>query len=296
MRNMERLIVLFFGITILLCSRGVYASAFGSGGVSCGGITDGLVYTAQADGTCAFEAAPGASGGDAWTDAVDSDILPTGADNTYDLGSVAASFADAHIQGTATIGTVTATAVTVGGVNACTISGTQTLTNKTIDADGTGNSITNIENADIKSGAAIDAAKVHDGTVSNTEFGYLNGVSSGIQSQIDAKAPSDGDGIVDHICGHIEAPEDKEYWLVLDAKYPFTVQDITTDITSGSLTLEVEDDDVSVVSCSAISVTTTETETNCTDTAISAGADLTLVVTSASSPVDFRFCIQIERD
>ena len=29
--------------------------------------------------------------------------------------------------------------------------------------------------------------KIHDGTVSNTEFGYLNGVTSGIQSQIDTK-------------------------------------------------------------------------------------------------------------
>ena len=29
---------------------------------------------------------------------------------------------------------------------------------------------------------------LHDGTVDNTEFGYLNGVTSGIQTQIDAKA------------------------------------------------------------------------------------------------------------
>ena len=37
---------------------------------------------------------------------------------------------------------------------------TKTLTNTTIDADGTGNSITNIENADIKSGAAIALFKI----------------------------------------------------------------------------------------------------------------------------------------
>lgn len=64
-------------------------------------------------------------------------------------------------------------------------SDTQTLTNKTIDADL--NTVTNIENADIKTGAAIDAAKIHDGSVSNTEFGYLNGVTSAIQTQIDSK-------------------------------------------------------------------------------------------------------------
>ena len=62
---------------------------------------------------------------------------------------------------------------------------TDTLTNKSIDSDN--NTITNIVNADIKSGAAIDASKIHDGTISNTEFGHLNGVSGNIQTQIDSK-------------------------------------------------------------------------------------------------------------
>ena len=44
-----------------------------------------------------------------------------------------------------------------------------------------------IVNADINSNAAIDATKIHDGTISNTEFGYLNGVTSAIQTQLDAK-------------------------------------------------------------------------------------------------------------
>ena len=45
-----------------------------------------------------------------------------------------------------------------------------------------------IVNADINSNAAIAATKIHDGSISNTEFGYLNGVSSAIQTQIDTKA------------------------------------------------------------------------------------------------------------
>jgi hypothetical protein len=60
--------------------------------------------------------------------------------------------------------------------------------------DGTGN-VTGtaaigtgvIVNADVNASAAIDATKIHDGTVSNTEFGYLNGVSSAIQTQMDTK-------------------------------------------------------------------------------------------------------------
>jgi hypothetical protein len=45
-----------------------------------------------------------------------------------------------------------------------------------------------IVNADINASAAIDATKIHDGTISNTEFGYLNGVTSAIQTQLDTKA------------------------------------------------------------------------------------------------------------
>lgn len=46
--------------------------------------------------------------------------------------------------------------------------------------------VSNIDNNDIAAGAAINANKIHDGTVSNTEFGHLNGVTSGIQTQFDA--------------------------------------------------------------------------------------------------------------
>lgn len=86
---------------------------------------------------------------------------------------------------------------------------TDTLTNKTIDADS--NTITNIENADIKAGAAIAVNKlaaltaselvVTDASgfittatgVSATEAGYLNGVTSAIQTQLDGKQPLDSD-------------------------------------------------------------------------------------------------------
>jgi len=56
-----------------------------------------------------------------------------------------------------------------------TLAGTETLTNKTIS--GASNTL-----------SGINATSISDGSISNTEFGYLNGVSSNIQTQLDAKA------------------------------------------------------------------------------------------------------------
>lgn len=62
---------------------------------------------------------------------------------------------------------------------------TQTLTNKTIAAGS--NTITGLADTNIASNAAIDATKIGAGTVSNTEFGYLDGVTSAIQTQFTGK-------------------------------------------------------------------------------------------------------------
>ena len=59
------------------------------------------------------------------------------------------------------------------------------LANDAVDADKLASNA--VVNASVASGAAIDATKIHDGSISNTEFGYLNNVSSNIQTQLDAK-------------------------------------------------------------------------------------------------------------
>lgn len=82
------------------------------------------------------------------------------------------------------------------------ISSAQTLTSKTIDADN--NTILDIANANISNTAAIDFSKmaaltsdrvnitngsgvVTVSTVTSTELGFLSGVSSSVQTQLDAK-------------------------------------------------------------------------------------------------------------
>ena len=101
---------------------------------------------------------------------------------TIPVGDITAVVAGTGLSGGGTTGSVTLNA----DVSA---SSTNTFTNKTIDADGTGNSITNIEDANIKAAAAIDATKIADGSVTSTEFQYINSLSSNAQTQIDLKAP-----------------------------------------------------------------------------------------------------------
>ncbi|MEK3696904.1 hypothetical protein NYE33_07885 [Paenibacillus sp. FSL R10-2199] len=65
--------------------------------------------------------------------------------------------------------------------------------NHTGDVTSTGDGVTAIApgvivNADVNAAAAIDATKIGTGVVSNAEFGYLDGVTSGIQGQLNGKS------------------------------------------------------------------------------------------------------------
>ena len=76
-----------------------------------------------------------------------------------------------------------------GSIDTAHIADSQITTAKIADSQITSAKITDgaIVNADINASAAIAATKIHDGTISNTEFGHLNGVTSNIQTQLDAR-------------------------------------------------------------------------------------------------------------
>ena len=76
-----------------------------------------------------------------------------------------------------------------GSIDTAHIADSQITTAKINDSAVTSAKIAagTIVNSDVNASAAIDATKIHDGTISNTEFGYLNGVTSAIQTQLDAK-------------------------------------------------------------------------------------------------------------
>jgi hypothetical protein len=99
---------------------------------------DVIAYNA-ANNRFEMEAQSGAGGGIALTD--------------LSVGNEASASGDGAISYDNTTGVFTYTPPTAAGISAITASSTDTLTNKTFDANGTGNSLSNIETADIASGS-----------------------------------------------------------------------------------------------------------------------------------------------
>lgn len=82
-----------------------------------------------------------------------------------------------------------------------TIVASQTA-NRTITLPDNNLDLNNITNANISPTAAIDATKIADGSISNTEFQRLNGVSSDIQTQLNTNATAISDHISDATDAH----------------------------------------------------------------------------------------------
>lgn len=90
--------------------------------------------------------------------------------------------------------------VGVGGSTVVAVTDTATVdltnTSGNLSADIVAGSITN---ALVSPTAAIDASKIADGSVSNAEFRRLDGVTSGIQGQIDGKVAKAGDSMTGNL-------------------------------------------------------------------------------------------------
>ena len=89
-------------------------------------------------------------------------------------------------------GSVTENKIGDGAVTTAKIGDLQVTTAKLGDLQVTTGKIGDLQVTDAKVAAGVNAAKIGTGTVSNTEFGRLDGVTSGIQSQLDAKLPLGG--------------------------------------------------------------------------------------------------------
>ncbi|MCQ4363020.1 phage tail protein [Mycobacterium gordonae] len=113
---------------------------------------------------------------------VDADVNSAAAIAWTKLSKAGSSLADLATRSAADL-----TSGTLPGARLPAISGDITIAAGTTTAAITAGAVVN---TDINAAAAIDAVKIANGSVSNAEFQYLDGVTSAIQAQLDAKAPT----------------------------------------------------------------------------------------------------------
>ena len=244
----------------------------------------------KADGT--WEAVPGSSGGDAWGDAVDADIVPD-ADGTRDLGSSANRFAELHIDQIDLNGTTInsledgadvtdATNVAAAGAlmtaDAGALATLDTVRTSEIDADAvTNNELANMSASTIKgrrtaSGGDpedLDADAVSDILETATDPFVRTSALSGAVDQIDFESVEPGDDTIT---------------LRLYAHYAFTINELRIKTASGTCTVAVKIDGTDVTGVSAVAVSSTEaTGTATAANSVSVGQTVTLVISSSSS-------------
>ena len=107
-----------------------------------------------------------------------------------DMAANTVKVRDASSTGAPSNKTVADTQLLIGdgtGFTAAALSGDATMSNAGVVAIGTGV----VVDADVNASAAINATKIADGSVTSTEFQYINSLSSNAQTQIDAKGVGD---------------------------------------------------------------------------------------------------------
>ena len=101
--------------------------------------------------------------------------------------------------------------------------------------DGSDPVVAKLVNANVDATAAIAATKIADGSVDNTEFQYLNGVTSAIQTQLDSKAASSHNHTVADITDIVSLLPSGGDFLIYDAVgSEYQNHQISGDISIGS--------------------------------------------------------------
>ncbi len=141
--------------------------------------TDGHVLTADSSATNGFD----------WAAASVADGAITNA-KMADMAANTVKVRDANSSGVPSDKALADTQILIGdgtGFTAAALSGDVTMANTGAVAIASGV----IVDADINASAAIDATKIANGSVTSTEFQYINGLTSDAQTQINAKGVGD---------------------------------------------------------------------------------------------------------
>lgn len=96
--------------------------------------------------------------------------------------------------------------------------------------------------------------------------------------------------------GEVRYPENMDYRIVTNTRWPFTVVSATLETDAGTLTAAIKINSTAVTSLSAIAVTSTESQTTATaakDAVI--GDNIVLTVSSVSGVTSLRYNLWLDR-
>lgn len=179
--------------------------------------------------------------------------------------------------------------------NAATVT---TNANLTGDITSTGNSTSIasgvIINADINASAAIDATKIADGSVTSTEFQYINTLTSNAQTQLNAKASTTqtAEGAGGVIGG---ALSDTDYRVFLKMPHGGTITETTTRSTAGTATATFKVN-TTALGGTANSVSTSEqSQSHSSTNTFAADDDIVITISSNSGCENMSFMIKYTR-
>jgi fructose-specific component phosphotransferase system IIB-like protein len=155
---------------------------------------------------------------------------------------------------------------------ATTITGSNLTASRALSSDGSG--------------------KVAASSVTATELGYVSGVTSAIQTQLNAKAATSQ---TLGISAFIETPDNKDYTLLIKAPFGGTITEVTTRSASGTCTATVKIN-TTALGGTANSVSSTEqSQSHASANVFVAGDDIVVTVSSNSTCADMRITIQYTR-
>ena len=125
-----------------------------------------------------------------------------------------------------------------------------------------------------------------------TELSYVKGVSSALQTQLDAKASST---FIDAISGYISTLSDKTYKLVVKIPFACTINETVTICESGTATATFKIN-TTALGGTANSVSSAEqTQAQTSANTVAAGDDIQVTISSNSSCLGLSFTIKITR-
>lgn len=137
------------------------------------------------------------------------------------------------------------------------------------------------------------------GTVTTVSVVTANGFSGSVANPTSTPAITlsyTGVGLVEEFPGMIEAPTAKTYVLDQSAAYAYTINTLIIATVSGTITAAVKINGTNVTGISAVSVSSTPaTGTASAANSVAIGDKVTLVLSSASSPVDLSFTLKVTR-